>query len=56
MVRGYTAGIIGFTTGTGDLMRLLTSYPEHVPGNSVSHPGCTDGVGVIRVNEDAGAA
>lgn len=31
--RGYTAGIIGFTSGTGDMLSLVTAYTVHVPGN-----------------------
>lgn len=31
--RGYTAGIIGFTSGTGDMLSLVNAYTNHVPGN-----------------------
>lgn len=31
--RGYTAGIIGFTTGTGDLLQVVGRYSELAPGN-----------------------
>ena len=31
--RGYTAGIIGFCSGTGDLLDLVTRYTAVVPGN-----------------------
>jgi chitosanase len=31
--RGYTAGIIGFCSGTGDMLELVESYANHVPGN-----------------------
>ncbi|GAA2099994.1 chitosanase [Microlunatus panaciterrae] len=31
--RGYTAGIIGFCTGCGDLLRLVQEYNRLVPGN-----------------------
>ncbi|MEV6923271.1 chitosanase [Dactylosporangium sp. NPDC051485] len=31
--RGYTAGIIGFCSGTGDLLDLVELYTQRVPGN-----------------------
>nr|WP_202539154.1 chitosanase [Streptomyces sp. SID8379] len=31
--RGYTAGIIGFCSGTGDMLDLVELYTERVPGN-----------------------
>jgi chitosanase len=31
--RGYTAGIIGFCSGTGDLLELVELYTSRVPGN-----------------------
>lgn len=31
--RGYTAGIIGFCSGTGDMLDLVTLYTQRVPGN-----------------------
>src|SRR5881394_4182116 len=31
--RGYTAGIIGFCSGTGDMLDLVTLYAKRVPGN-----------------------
>ncbi|HVT61927.1 MAG TPA: chitosanase [Legionellaceae bacterium] len=31
--RGYTAGIIGFTTATGDLLTLVEYYTSHAPDN-----------------------
>ncbi len=31
--RGYTAGIIGFCTGTGDLLELVEAYTRTKPGN-----------------------
>lgn len=31
--RGYTAGIIGFTTGTGDLLKVVQHYQRLVPHN-----------------------
>ncbi|WP_284042890.1 chitosanase [Actinoplanes sp. M2I2] len=31
--RGYTAGIIGFCSGTGDMLELLQAYTNAVPGN-----------------------
>ena len=33
--RGYTAGIIGFTSGTGDLLDVVTRYTELKPGNEL---------------------
>ena len=33
--RGYTAGIIGFTTGTGDLLEVVTRYTELKPENEL---------------------
>jgi chitosanase len=31
--RGYTAGIIGFTSGTGDMLRLVREYTQAKPRN-----------------------
>jgi chitosanase len=31
--RGYTAGIIGFCSGTGDMLELVQAYTDAVPGN-----------------------
>ncbi|WP_433430035.1 chitosanase [Nonomuraea sp. CA-141351] len=31
--RGYTAGIIGFCSGTGDMLELVELYAEREPGN-----------------------
>jgi chitosanase len=31
--RGYTAGIIGFCSGTGDMLELVELYTERKPGN-----------------------
>ncbi|MBM2617246.1 chitosanase [Actinoplanes sp. LDG1-06] len=31
--RGYTAGIIGFCSGTGDMLELVEAYTAAVPGN-----------------------
>ena len=31
--RGYTAGIIGFCSGTGDMLDLVTLYAKRKPGN-----------------------
>jgi chitosanase len=31
--RGYTAGIIGFCSGTGDMLELVELYSQRVPGN-----------------------
>lgn len=33
--RGYTAGIIGFTSGTGDLLEVVERYTELKPGNEL---------------------
>ena len=33
--RGYTAGIIGFTTGTGDLLEVVERYTELKPENGL---------------------
>ena len=33
--RGYTAGIIGFTTGTGDLLEVVERYTELEPENEL---------------------
>ncbi len=33
--RGYTAGIIGFTTGTGDLIEVVRKYIELKPENNI---------------------
>lgn len=34
--RGYTAGIIGFCSGTGDMLELVELYAERKPGNVLS--------------------
>lgn len=34
--RGYTAGIIGFTTGTGDLLAVVQRYTQRVPKNKLA--------------------
>ena len=34
--RGYTAGIIGFCSGCGDMTKLIQHYNELVPGNGLS--------------------
>ncbi|MCS4277144.1 chitosanase [Mycetocola sp. BIGb0189] len=34
--RGFTAGIIGFTTGTGDLLEVVRAYTRTVPGNALA--------------------
>ncbi len=31
--RGYTAGIIGFCSGTGDMLELVQAYTDQEPGN-----------------------
>ena len=34
--RGYTAGIIGFCSGTGDLLELVEAYTDAVPDNPLA--------------------
>jgi chitosanase len=34
--RGYTAGIIGFCSGTGDMLELVEAYTNSVPGNPLA--------------------
>ncbi|GAA3549086.1 chitosanase [Amycolatopsis ultiminotia] len=34
--RGYTAGIIGFCSGTGDLLELVRAYTDAVPDNPLA--------------------
>jgi len=34
--RGYTAGIIGFCSGTGDMLELVQAYTEAVPDNPLA--------------------
>ncbi|QTT78230.1 chitosanase [Streptomyces mobaraensis NBRC 13819 = DSM 40847] len=34
--RGYTGGIIGFTSGTGDMLRLVEEYTTKKPGNPLA--------------------
>ena len=34
--RGYTAGIIGFCSGTGDMLELVQAYADAVPGNPLA--------------------
>jgi chitosanase len=34
--RGYTAGIVGFCTGTSDLLAVVTEYSRRVPGNRLA--------------------
>lgn len=34
--RGYTAGIIGFCSGTGDMLELVTAYTAEVPDNPLA--------------------
>ncbi|MCX4554093.1 chitosanase [Streptomyces sp. NBC_01387] len=34
--RGYTAGIIGFCSGTGDMLDLVTLYTNREPGNPLA--------------------
>ncbi|MCO8272242.1 chitosanase [Actinoplanes sp. TRM 88003] len=31
--RGYTAGIVGFTSGTADMLAVVTAYAKNKPGN-----------------------
>ncbi|MFG2042432.1 chitosanase [Dactylosporangium sp. NPDC048998] len=35
--RGYTAGIIGFCSGTGDMLELVEAYTQRVPGNRLAN-------------------
>ncbi|MFI5688001.1 chitosanase [Streptomyces sp. NPDC051636] len=35
--RGYTAGIIGFCSGTGDMLDLVQLYTDRKPGNVLAH-------------------
>jgi chitosanase len=34
--RGYTAGIIGFCSGTGDMLELVQAYTDSTPGNPLA--------------------
>ena len=34
--RGYTAGIIGFCSGTGDMLELVQNYTNKYPGNGLA--------------------
>src|SRR6476469_6737547 len=34
--RGYTAGIIGFCSGTGDMLEVVQAYTAKVPGNPLA--------------------
>ncbi|MGW4487949.1 chitosanase [Amycolatopsis sp. NPDC004368] len=34
--RGYTAGIIGFCSGTGDMLELVEAYTDSVPNNPLA--------------------
>src|SRR6476620_9866997 len=34
--RGYTAGIIGFCSGTGDMLELVEAYTDTEPGNPLA--------------------
>jgi chitosanase len=34
--RGYTGGIIGFCSGTGDMLEVVQDYADHVPGNPLA--------------------
>lgn len=36
--RGYTGGIIGFTSGTGDMLELVQNYANTKPDNNVLKP------------------
>jgi chitosanase len=36
--RGYTAGIIGFTSGTGDLLEVINEYRKLKPDNNMLEP------------------
>ncbi|MBL7255005.1 chitosanase [Paractinoplanes lichenicola] len=34
--RGYTAGIVGFTSGTSDMLAVVTEYTRRKPGNGLA--------------------
>ena len=34
--RGYTGGIIGFCSGTGDMRHVIQEYTRHAPGNRLA--------------------
>jgi len=34
--RGYTGGIVGFTSGTGDMLELVQAHTAQVPGNPLA--------------------
>jgi chitosanase len=34
--RGYTGGIIGFTSGTGDMLEVVQGYTDREPGNGLA--------------------
>ena len=34
--RGYTGGIVGFTSGTGDMLAVVTAYRRARPGNPLA--------------------
>ena len=34
--RGYTAGIVGFCSGTSDMLALVTEYTRRAPGNKLA--------------------
>lgn len=34
--RGYTAGIIGFCSGTGDMLVMVEAYTKTEPGNALA--------------------
>ena len=34
--RGYTAGIVGFCSGTSDMLAVVTEYPRRSPGNKLA--------------------
>ena len=34
--RGYTGGIIGFCSGTGDMLEMVTAYTQREPGNPLA--------------------
>jgi hypothetical protein len=64
--RGYTAGIIGFCSGTGDMLDLVELYAKRKPGNalakylpalrSVNGSARHDGLGTPFVNDWKAAA
>ncbi|ASU03934.1 glycoside hydrolase [Streptomyces phage FrodoSwaggins] len=55
--RGYTAGLVGFTSATGDMLVLIQNYAEEYPGNALEGyiPGLEQ-CAAIGYGPDASAA